>query len=49
MGSQVECVDRFLSWFAFHLSNFDFKWLWAEWAAAAKQVFFFITPKPRVE
>ncbi|KAJ1470160.1 armadillo-type protein, partial [Baffinella frigidus] len=35
---QVECVDRFLEWFAFHLSNFDFKWLWAEWANAANQV-----------
>ena len=23
MGSQVECVDRFLSWFAFHLSSYN--------------------------
>eukprot|EP01114_Cavostelium_apophysatum_P014517 TRINITY_DN3790_c0_g1_i1.p1 TRINITY_DN3790_c0_g1~~TRINITY_DN3790_c0_g1_i1.p1 ORF type:complete len:829 (-),score=226.89 TRINITY_DN3790_c0_g1_i1:25-2442(-) len=27
----VECNDRFSTWFAFHLSNFDFKWIWSGW------------------
>ncbi|KAF2738633.1 cap binding protein [Polyplosphaeria fusca] len=28
----VELVYRFLDWFAQHLSNFEFRWRWAEWA-----------------
>lgn len=27
----VECVDRFSEWFAYHLANFDFKWDWNSW------------------
>lgn len=27
----VECVDRFTSWFSHHLSNFDWKWEWNDW------------------
>lgn len=27
----VECQFRFTTWFAHHLSNFDYKWKWAAW------------------
>eukprot|EP00124_Ichthyophonus_hoferi_P000500 Ihof_evm30s18 gene=Ihof_evmTU30s18 len=28
----VECVQRLSNWFAWHLSNNDFKWNWADWS-----------------
>ncbi len=27
----VECIDRFAEWFSIHLSNFEYKWTWANW------------------
>ncbi|KUI71297.1 Nuclear cap-binding protein subunit 1 [Cytospora mali] len=32
----VELVNRFIDWFAHHLSNFGFTWKWAEWTADVK-------------
>jgi nuclear cap-binding protein subunit 1 len=32
MSQDVECAQRFSTWFAWHLSNNDFKWTWNDWA-----------------
>ena len=32
----MECAHRFSSWFAHHLSNFDYKWNWSTWEYVLK-------------
>ena len=30
-GLDVEAARRFAEWFAVHMSNFGFQWVWKEW------------------
>lgn len=41
----VACVDRFASWFAYHLSNFLFQWSWQDWSQYVTQGE--LQPKPK--
>ena len=36
MSSDLEVLNRLASWFAHHLSHYDFKWNWAEWQSISE-------------